>query len=317
MERFGGLSISTQHNTSASALSLRRYAEQYWLAASVVILTLAGLGCFRREISDLWMYWRANSVASIGMLAVPCAVVLTWLALRGRDLKWSGSWWGLAMIAGALALDAFAYPSPRIQFRELGPAGLIPLVPIGAMLWVYGSGTVVLFGGWRAWRGAFFPLAMLLAVQPIPPFVVSHFDLPLQSFDAGVARSFAIFLGVPVGGDSLRLLFDHNRLGMLIVPGCDGFSGAVAMGYATLIAGYLYAVRPFTRTFYAIGAVLMAFALNLARLCALVLFYCAAQASPSLGNYAVGADYIIGAMLFASGAAIILLIPRFRLSHEA
>jgi exosortase J len=285
--------------------------------AGVIVVTLAGLGCFSRELTDLWMYWRANSVASIGMLAIPCAVVLTWRALHDRDLKWSSSWWGLAMIAGALALDAFAYPSPRIQLRVLGPAGFIPLVPMGVMFWAYASGIVVLFGGWRAWRKAFFPLAMLLAVQPIPPFIVSHFDLPLQSFDAGVARSFALFLGVPVGGDSLRLTFDHNRLGMLIVPGCDGFSGAVAMGYATLIAGYLYAVRPFTRTLYAIGAVLMAFALNLLRLCALVLFYCAAQAIPSLGGYAAGADYIIGAVLFAAGAAIIFLTPRLRLSHEA
>ncbi|HXN85715.1 MAG TPA: exosortase J [Candidatus Binataceae bacterium] len=295
---------------------LHGYAERSWLTAAVIIVTLAGLGCFRREFSELWMYWRANSVASIGMLAVPCSIVLTWLALHDGDAKWSGSWWGLAIIAGALSLDAFVYPSPRIQFRELGPVGLIPLVPIGVMLWGYGSGIVVLFGGWRAWRRAFFPLAMLLVVQPIPPFIVSHFDLPLQSFDAGVARSFAILLGVPVGGDSLRLLFDNDRLGMLIVPGCDGFSGAVAMGYATLVAGYLYGVRPFARTLYAMSAVLIAFALNLARLCALVLFYCAAQAIPSLGNYAVGADYIIGAMLFASGAAIILLIPRFRLRHE-
>jgi exosortase J len=104
--------------------------------------------------------------------------------------------------------------------------------------------------------------------------------LPLQYFDAQVARSFASLLGVPVSGDSLRLMFEHNRLGMMIAPGCDGFSGAAAMGYATLIASYLYGVRPFLRALYALAAVLLAFALNLARLCSLVLFYCVAHTSP-------------------------------------
>src|ERR1700719_1140211 len=114
------------------------------------------------------------------------------------------------MILGALSIGVFEYPTSRLQISFLGPLGIIPLVPIGAMIWCYGSGVVLLFGGWHAWRKAFFPLAMLLLVVRVPPFIVSHFDLPLQYFDAHVARSFAILLGVPVGGDSLRLLFDHN-----------------------------------------------------------------------------------------------------------
>jgi len=302
--------VSARDDVSAWALTLRRSAEQFWLVVGIVGVTLAGLRCFTREFGDLWMYWHSSGVASLGMLAVPCGVILTWRALRGGSIDSSGSWLGLAMIVGALALAVFEYPTSRLDISFLGPLGLIPLAPIGLMIWAYGSGIVVLFGGWQALRKAFFPLAMLLLVVPVPPFIVSHFDLPLQYFDAHVARSFAIFLGVPVGGDSLRLLFDHNRLGMLIAPGCDGFSGAAAMGYATLVASYLYGLRPFARAFYSLMSVLVAFALNLVRLCSLVLFYCAAHVIPSLGGYAVGADYIIGAILFASGAAIVLMAPR-------
>ena len=102
----------------------------------------------------------------------------------------------------------------------------------------------------------------------------------------------------------------------MIAPGCDGFSGAIAMGYSTLVASCLYGVRPLTRAFYAVLAVLVAFGLSLARLCALVLFYCAAHAIAALGNYAVAADYIIGGVIFAAGVGAILSVPRMSLRHE-
>jgi exosortase J len=310
MERLWGESA----RDASSAWSLRNLVDELWPQAAVVTLIVAGLACLPREWTDLLSYWRTQSVGSIGMLAIPCSIILTWRIVR--EVEWTGSWWGLAMVAAALGLGTFAYPTPRLQISFFGPIPLTAAVPIGFILWLYGCGIVLLFVGSRAWRRALFPLMLLLFVQPVPPFFVSHFDLPLQYFDARIARGFANFLNVSVSGDQLHLLFDHNRLGMMIAPGCDGFSGAIAMGYSTLVASYLYGVRPLLRGLYAVLAVLLAFALNLARLCALVLFYCAAHAIPALGNYAVGADYIIGGLLFAAGAAVVMLAPRMSLRHE-
>ncbi|HLX36319.1 MAG TPA: exosortase J [Candidatus Binataceae bacterium] len=311
MERLWGESARDE----AGAWSLRNLVDELWLQAAVAVLIVAGLACIPRVCTDLLSYWRTQSVGSIGMLAIPCSIILTWRIVR--EVEWTGSWWGLPMVTAALALGTFAYPTPRLQLSFAGPVPLTAAVPIGVILWLYGCGIVLLFSGSRAWRKAFFPLALLLFVQPVPPFFVTHFDLPLQYFDARIARGFANFLDVQVTGDSLHLLFDHNRLGMMIAPGCDGFSGAIAMGYSTLVASYLYGVRPLARALYAAVAVLLAFALNLARLCALVLFYCAAHAIPALGVYAVGADYIIGGLIFAAGIAAVFSVPRMSLRHEA
>jgi len=311
MERLWGESA----RGASSAWALRNLVEELWLQAAVAGAIVAGLACLPRQWTDLLSYWRTQSVGSIGMLAIPCSIILTWRILR--EVEWTGSWWGLAMVTAALGLGTFAYPTPRLQLSFVGPVPLTAAVPIGLIMWLYGCGVVLLFAGSRAWRRALFPLALLLFVQPVPPFFVSHFDLPMQYFDARIARGFANFLNVPVAGDSLHLLFEHNRLGMMIAPGCDGFSGAVAMGYSTLVASYLYGVRPLARMLYAALAVLLAFALNLARLCSLVLFYCAAHTIPALGDHAVGADYIIGGLIFAAGVAAVLSVPRMSLRHEA
>ena len=132
MERFWGESA----RADAPAWSLRNLIEELWLQAVVAILIVAGLACLPREWTDLFSYWRSQSVGSIGMLAIPCSVILAWRILR--EVEWMGSWWGLAIVAGALALGTLAYPTPRLQISFFGPIPLTAAVPIGLILWLYG-----------------------------------------------------------------------------------------------------------------------------------------------------------------------------------
>jgi exosortase J len=122
-------------------------------------------------------------------------------------------------------------------------------------------------------------------------------DLPLQAVSAHMARAFAADLGQHLAPDNLRLMFTPD-FGMFIAPGCDGIRGSVTMGFIALIAGYVYRFRWYANALVVMGAILLGYVFNLARLCLLVLYYVAALHLPSLQNKAKGADYLIGGALF-------------------
>ena len=106
----------------------------------------------------------------------------------------------------------------------------------------YTAGFVLLFGGVRLLRAAWFPVVLMWFVNPVPHFFNRYIDLPLQHASAMVARSFAHALGQPLTPDQLSLMFTP-KFGMFIAPGCNGIRGAVTMGFIALIAGYLYRLR--------------------------------------------------------------------------
>jgi exosortase J len=131
---------------------------------------------------------------------------------------------------------------------------------------------------------------------------------------AHVARAFAMHLGNNLTPDHLRLMFTPD-FGMFIAPGCDGIRGSVTMGFIALIAGYIYRFRWYANGLFVVGAVLLGYVFNLARLCLLVLYYVVALHFPSLQDKAENADYVIGAGLFLLATVLLFSVVR-RLSGE-
>jgi exosortase J len=272
------------------------------------ILAVAGLGLFWGQFAQLWSIWTVDSLRSIGALVMPASLALLIRGLSAEDFAAGGSWWGLALIAAAGAgADLEDYGQVALV---LGRSDGFHLPPVGLLLYLYASGVVVLFGGAGAWRKAGFALFLLLFVNPVPPFFTNLIDLPLQHLGAQAARSFAKLLGVPVSGAALKLMFFHDGLGMFIAPGCNGLQGAVAMGGLALVIGHLRGMRMLPHLLIVAGAVALAYIFNLLRLCLLVLYYCLAHLWPALGGYAVGADYVIGGMLFTLAAAFLFGVSR-------
>jgi exosortase J len=181
-------------------------------------------------------------------------------------------------------------------------------LPIGLPICLYACGVILLFAGPRVCRRAWFPLALLLCVQPVPAAVVSLFDLPLQSFSAHIARSFASLIGFPpTSRELLKLMFTPD-FGMFIAPGCDGMRGAVTLGYSALIVGYLKRVSIARWFLYVSSAVLLGHLFNLIRLCTLVLYYRIAVGHPTLESMAKQADYAIGGFLFLVAVVLFLWV---------
>jgi hypothetical protein len=80
------------------------------------------------------------------------------------------------------------------------------------------------------------------------------------------------------------------------------------MGLIALVAGYLYRFRPRVTALMVLGAVLLGYVFNLARLCALVVYYIVAVHVPWLQTRAEMGDYVIGACLFFFATALLFVL---------
>lgn len=295
---------SASADRDASAGSNRRLA-----IAAIILIAAAGLYIFSYQLRGLWEIWTSNALRSIGLLIPPVSLWLALRAWRGHDWRAGGSWWGVGLLLVAMALGVIAAQGIfMVQIPGVRGARL-NLLTASVPIFVYVSGAVVLFGGAAAWRKAWFPLLLLLFLQPVPGAFQSLVDLPLQYVAAAVARGFAAWINVPVSGDLLKLMFAPD-LGMYIAPGCSGLRGAVAMGYLALVIGYFYRMPWGRWGLYVLGAVALAYMFNLLRLCALVIYYWFALRLPAIGDYGVQADYAIGGCLFLCAALFVLGVAR-------
>ena len=256
--------------------------------------------------------WTTDALKSIGMLVPLVSFVLILRVWRSLGWETEGSWWGLVILV-TTAIVVHVRDQSILVF-VFSPQWSVYVPPPSLVVFAYGAGVVLLFGGTRLFRAALFPLVLLWFVNPIPHIFNVFVDLPLQRASAHVARGFAIALGQPLSPDQLRLMFTPD-FGMFIAPGCNGIRGAVTMGFIALIAGYVYRFRWYAHTAVVAGAVLLGYVFNFARLCILVLYYLVALHFTWLQKRAEMGDYIIGACLFLFGTFLLFYVVR-RLSES-
>ncbi|MDP9049786.1 MAG: exosortase J [Acidobacteriota bacterium] len=279
-------------------------------AAVSTLLAVLGLSTIWFTVLSLWTLWTTDALKSIGMVIPLVSLILILRVWRGLDWRSGGTWWGLALLL--VTAVAVRIQQQTILIMVVSPSWSTVLPPPSLVLMAYGSGVVLLLGGVRLYRAALFPILLLWFANPVPHVFTSLVDLPLQHASAHVARAFAMKLGHTLTPDHLRLMFTPD-FGMFIAPGCDGIRGSVTMGFIALIAGYVYRFRWYANALVVLGAVLLGYVFNLARLCLLVLYYAVALHYPSLQNKAENADYLIGAVLFLSATLLLFsVIHRLR-----
>ena len=280
-------------SADGSAGGIGHLPAGYYAGVIAALVAAGSLSLFPLWLA-MWRLWATDPLRSIGAtfpLVSSMGVLAAW-----RRLGWStnGTFWALPVVALALLLARAVTVTSFI----VGYDGLhLGLLNLGGVLFLYGVGAVLLFGGTRLLRASIAPLCLLLFINPVPGLFNSLVDLPLQHLSAFTARSFAHLIGLHPTGGQLRLMFAPD-FGMFIAPGCNGVRGSITMGFLVLVFGYVLRLRPRTLAFAALAAFLLGYALNLLRLCVLVVYYRAGLSIPSIQEYGVGVDYVIGGTLF-------------------
>jgi exosortase J len=277
-------------------------------AALETTFAVLGLVAIWPALLTLWNLWTQDALKSVGMVVPLVSLVLILRAWRSLGWRVDGTWWGLAVILATVGVVWIR--EQAILILVISPHWSTVLPPPSLVLLAYGSGAVLLLGGMRLYRAALFPIILLWFANPVPSRFTLMVDAPLQHASAHIARVFAIHLGHTLTPDHLRLMFTPS-FGMFIAPGCDGIRGSLTMGFIALIAGYVYRFRWYANAAVVVGAVLLGYVFNLARLCMLVLYYIVALHIPWLQDKAENADYAIGACLFLSATLLL-----FRVIHR-
>lgn len=268
-----------------------------WRVAVALGTTCALIGVFSFYSSALWLLnvWRTDDLKSVGMLVPLISFALILRAWRSVGWTTEGTWWGFAVLA-VTAVLVFLRDQTMLVLT-VHRDWLVQLPPVSLLAILYALGMVLLFGGTRLLRAAWFPVLFMGAVLPVPQTFSRVVDLPLQHASATVARGFAHMLGEKLTPDNLRLMFTPD-FGMFIAPGCNGIRGAVTLGLAAVVLAYVYRFRWTLFAPVVFFAVLLGYLFNFVRLCLLVVYYKLALPYPWFQDRAKGADYLIGGGLF-------------------
>jgi exosortase J len=276
---------------------------------ALLIAVLVAVGSY--SILPVWVYmsriWLNDPLRAIGAVFPLLAFAGTVVAWRRLGWSLNGSFWGLPLLVVSILLARLT--SSLILVYRIHQHDQ-PVLHPGVVMFLYGVGAVLLFGGPRLLRAAIAPLCLLLLVDPVPHLFNTLVDLPLQFLSANTARHFAHLIGLQPTGEQLRMMFTPD-FGMMIVPGCNGVRGSVTLGYLALIFGYIRHLRPRRLALTALGAFLMGYVLNLLRLCILVIYYRIGVNVPSIQPYGAGVDYGIGCTLFLFATLAVGLFIRW------
>jgi exosortase J len=290
-----------ESSTRAATLTLSPAA----VASLASLCAIVGLITIWDTARALLGIWRSDDLKSVGLLVPFISFVLILRAWRSIGWKAQGSWWGFVVLAITAAL--MFVRDQTLLIVTVNKDWLLQLPPLPLVAVLYAGGLVYLFGGKQLLRSAWFPVLFMWAVIPVPQTFSRRVDLPLQHAAAHIARAFAHTLGQQLTQDKLRLMFTPE-FGMFIAPGCNGIRGAITLGLAAIIVGYLYRFRWKIHIAVVIGAVALGYLFNFLRLCLLVIYYKIALPYPWLQDRARNADYLIGGTLFLGALAIFFTI---------
>jgi exosortase J len=275
------------------------------VAALTCVAATVGLLTIFSSVRMLWLIWRTDDLKSMGMVVPFICAALILREWRRLDWETEGSWWGFAVLALSAALMFLR--DQTLFIVTINKDWLLQIPPLPLVAVVYAAGMVLLFGGTRLLRAAWFPVLLMWAVIPVPQTFSRFIDLPLQHAAASVARAFAHALGQQLTQDKLRLMFTPE-FGMFIAPGCNGIRGSITLGLAAIVVAYLYRFRWFIFAPVVAGAVMLGYLFNFLRLCLLVVYYKIALGHEWWQNHARQADLVIGGCLFVLALVIFFAV---------
>ncbi len=226
----------------------RGWATWVTLAAAAALVVVI----YGDTLRTLWLTWQTNANYSHGALIPPIAVFVFWAERKRFAARAArGSLWALLPVAAALALHV-------LSIR----AGVFMTQGYSFVLLV--AGFIALFYGGRALRAVWFPVAYLIFMLPMPPFLMNAVSFQLKVFAARAGSALAVKLGIPLARVGMTI---HMPAGSLrIADPCSGLRSLIALVALGALFGYFSRGPVWKRLVLFLSAVPIAVAANIVRI---------------------------------------------------
>jgi exosortase D (VPLPA-CTERM-specific) len=242
--------IDTQDGiTAKTAPSAARKAASLWPAAAVTAL---GVLLYHAVLAKLCHDWWTQPDFSHGFIVPLFSAFLIYRdRVRLAAIPKKPTWWGLAVVAAALAWLAAGVTGSELFLSRTSGIALL-------------AGIVLTFWGWQRLRRLAFPLLFLLLGIPIPQVVFNQITFPLQLLASRLAAELLPLVQVPVlrDGNVIRL----PAVALEVVEACSGIRSLLSLGTLAVIYGYLLEKSVWKRVLLALASVPIAVAANAARI---------------------------------------------------
>jgi exosortase len=218
----------------------------FWLRLALLAVLVGFI--YYHILARLVMDWWTDPNFSHGFLVPIFSGFVVWRSRkRLADLPMQPSWFGLAVVAGALGILIVGVLG--VEFF-LSRSSLVFLI----------AGLVIYFLGWRHFRAMLFPWAFLFFMIPIPAIVFNQVAFPLQFLAARLASSLLDLFGVPVlrQGNIIQL----PAMALEVAQACSGIRSLMSLGALAVIYGYFLETRYLPRVLLALAAIPIAVVAN-------------------------------------------------------
>lgn len=237
---------------AAGTESPNQVAPSSWKAWwSLALLLVPVVWLFAAILARLVSDWWNDPDFSHGFFVPLFSAFVIWQSRkRLAALPIEPSWFGLAVIAGAVATVI------------VGVLGAELFLSRAAFVFLL-AGMVIYFLGWRWFRELLFPLAFLLLMIPIPAILFNQVAFPLQLLASKIASALLGLFGVPVLREGNMIHLPHMALE--VVEACSGIRSLVSLVTLAIIYGYFMDRGFVRRALLALGAIPIAVLANALR----------------------------------------------------
>jgi len=222
-----------------------RFFTGWWKGAVIAIL----IGFLYYDIlARLLVDWWSDPNFSHGFLVPAFSAFVVWQNRKHlAALPADPSWFGLGVIAGALATLIVGVLGAEFFLSRAS----FPLLA---------AGLVIYFLGWRHFRAVLFPWAFLFFMIPVPAIIFNQVAFPLQFLAARLASSLLELLRVPVlrEGNVIQL----PTMALEVAQACSGIRSLMSLGALSVIYGYFLETRWLLRVLLVLAAIPIAVVAN-------------------------------------------------------
>jgi exosortase len=254
---------------------------------------------YYQVIAKLVSNWWSNDNYSHGFLIVPIALYFVWERRTAlKEAKGNPSVWGLAVVAGSLAM---------LLAGILGSELFLPRVSMLGVL----AGAILFLFGWNHLRILILPIAFLLLMIPIPAIIFNHIVFPLQLLASRFGENVLMICQIPVLREGNVLHLANTSLE--VAEACSGIRSLVTLLTMGIVYGYLFDSRLWMRVVLAAGTIPIAIIANGVRVAGTGIaahFYGAAAAdgySHTFSGWIIFVAAVI--MLFILHRIIVVIVP--------